>query len=181
MPFETAIETLLAVEGGFSDHAADSGGKTRFGITERVARQHGYEGDIRTLPLDYAKNIYRVSYWDELELDAVDHIDHQVADRLFDIGVNCGTARAAEWLQRALNVLNRGGVLFDDVVVDGDIGPATLGALREFIRIRGTDGALVLRRALNAMLGTHYITLAERREKDEAFVYGWLLRRLWLS
>ncbi len=33
-------------------------------------------------------------------------------------------------------------------------------------------------RALNALQGAFYVELAERRAKDEAFVYGWLLNRV---
>jgi len=37
---------------------------------------------------------------------------------------------------------------------------------------------LVLCRALNCLQGAYYIELAERREKDERFVYGWLKNRV---
>jgi len=36
------IDNLIEREGGFSDHPADAGGPTCFGITEAVARAHGY-------------------------------------------------------------------------------------------------------------------------------------------
>ena len=41
MNFDQAFNTLLKHEGGFSDHPADPGGKTRYGITEAVAREVG--------------------------------------------------------------------------------------------------------------------------------------------
>ena len=34
MNFDQAFTTLLGHEGGYSDHPADPGGKTRYGITE---------------------------------------------------------------------------------------------------------------------------------------------------
>ena len=49
MDFDTAFTTLLKHEGGYSDHPADPGGKTRFGITEAVAHEVGYRGDMREL------------------------------------------------------------------------------------------------------------------------------------
>ena len=58
MIFEIAFEKLLKHEGGYSDHAADPGGKTRYGVTEAVAREVGYKGDMRDLSLDLAKRIY---------------------------------------------------------------------------------------------------------------------------
>ena len=38
------IDDLIAREGGFVDHPADKGGPTRWGITQAVARRHGYMG-----------------------------------------------------------------------------------------------------------------------------------------
>jgi len=32
--------------------------------------------------------------------------------------------------------------------------------------------------ALNCLQGAFYVELAEKREKDERFVYGWLLNRV---
>ena len=63
-------------------------------------------------------------------------------------------------------------------MVDGDIGPATLRALDAFLRLRGKEGEIVLFRALNALQGTRYIELSQARQKDEAFVYGWLRTRV---
>ena len=38
------IEELIEREGGYVNHPRDKGGPTRFGITESVARAHGYSG-----------------------------------------------------------------------------------------------------------------------------------------
>ena len=40
------IDVLIAREGGFVDHPADKGGPTRWGITQAVARRHGYMGQM---------------------------------------------------------------------------------------------------------------------------------------
>jgi hypothetical protein len=53
--FLTAFDKLLKHEGDYSDHKDDPGGKTRYGITEAVAREVGYRGDMRELPLDLAQ------------------------------------------------------------------------------------------------------------------------------
>ena len=62
MNFDEAFDRLIGHEGGYSDHPSDPGGKTQFGITEAVARAHGFTGDMRTLTRDEAKRIYRVDY-----------------------------------------------------------------------------------------------------------------------
>jgi len=41
MDIDNLIDAVIDREGGFSDHKADRGGATRFGVTERVARAEG--------------------------------------------------------------------------------------------------------------------------------------------
>ncbi len=176
--FEAAFTHTVGIEGDFSDDPADSGGATRFGITETVARANGYHGDMRELPFERARAIYRAQYWDLLRLDDVARASVKVAAELFDTGVNRGTSVAATYLQRALNALNDGGSRWPDVAVDGAIGPMTIFVLRELMIRRGREGETVLLAALNALQGADYIRLAEQRPKDERFVHGWLLNRV---
>ena len=114
MNFDAAFDLLLGHEGDYSDHAADPGGKTRFGVTEAVAREVGYRGDMRDLPLDLAKRIYKDRYWDAVKAE---QMPPGVRYALFDSAVNSGTGQAAKWLQRALGVKD-----------DGVIGPQTIAA-----------------------------------------------------
>ena len=165
------IFSVLGIEGGWSDDARDSGGRTNYGITDAVARSHGF--DVRRMTKEQAISIYVSDYWEPLCLDVVAEICPLVAERLFDIGVNMGAGRAAEWLQRILNALNQNGKLWADVAIDGAIGDETLGAFDAYVSARGTNGCAVLADYLRAMQGHFYIDLAERRPKDEAFVYGW--------
>ena len=95
-----------------------------------------------------------------------------------DTGVNMGIDRSAKFLQRCLNVLNNKGVSFPDIIVDGDIGGKTLSALSAFISIRKNDGEDVLLKMLNCLQGEFYISLAEKRDKDEKFVFGWFKNRV---
>lgn len=116
MNFEKAFDILLGHEGGFVDHPKDPGGATRYGITQRVARKHGYLGDMREFPLSEAKRIARAAYWDEVEAD---FMPDAIRFDLFDGAYNSGPVQATKWLQRAAVV--------DD---DGIIGPKTLAAVR---------------------------------------------------
>lgn len=114
MNFEQAFEKLIGHEGGYVDHPSDPGGRTNHGVTERVARAHGYQGDMRDLPLETAKEIARAAYWDAVRAD---ELPEAVRFDVFDGAYNSGTGQAAKWLQRAAGV-----------DADGDIGPATLAA-----------------------------------------------------
>ena len=132
MNFDQAFDILLKHEGGFSDHAADPGGKTRFGITEAVAREVGYRGDMRELPLDLAKRIYKDRYWDAVRAE---ELPEAIRYAVFDAAVNSGPRQAIRWLQRAVGVRD-----------DGLIGPQTIAAGR------AADPQALLRRMLSARL-----------------------------
>lgn len=178
MSFDAAIARLLDVERGYVNSPADSGGETMHGITVAVARANGYAGPMRDMPISTARAIYERQYWSLMRLYDVDALMPALAEELFEAGVNVGVHRAATWLQRALNVLNRGQADYADVKVDGIIGPMTISVLRRYCIRRGAEGERVLAAALNALQGAYYIGLAEQRAKDEAHVFGWLAQRV---
>ncbi len=177
-PFETALKHTIGIEGGFSNDKRDSGGATRYGITEAKARAWGYTGPMADLPLELAIRIYREDFWDIIRLDEVAKLSPIVAYEMFDTGVNCGIDRPVRFLQRALNIFNRLGTDYPDIEVDGVIGRNTLSALGAFLARRGKLGAQVLVEALNSQQGAFYTDLAERRPKDEAFTFGWFANRV---
>lgn len=176
--FENAFDDLIGIEGDFIDDPDDSGGATRFGVTEAVARNHGYTGSMRDFPIEMAQHIYRIAYWDINNLTAVAVMSQPIAFEMFDTGANCGPGVAANFLQRSLNVLNRQQKDFPDIEVDGSIGPASLSALSSYLNLRGKRGEVVLMRQLNCLQGARYTELAERREKDERFLFGWYWNRV---
>jgi lysozyme family protein len=179
MDVDSLIDELIEREGGYVNHPADKGGPTCFGITEAVARAHGYGGAMAVLPREEAAAIYRRLYWLRPKFDQVAPRCPRVAAELFDTGANMGPAVAATFLQRALTALNRGGADYPDLVPDGRIGPSTIAALDAFLGVRGRmGGETVLLRALEALQGERYLRLAEKRPANEAFLYGWLANRI---
>lgn len=114
MNIEQALTLLLRHEGGFVDHPSDPGQETNHGITERVARQHGYTGDMRDLPLSVATTIYRKQYWAMIKAD---QLPEALRFHVFDAAVNSGNVQAIRWLQMCAGVKT-----------DGIIGPITLRA-----------------------------------------------------
>lgn len=173
------IDALIEREGGYVNHPADRGGPTRYGITQVVARAHGYAGPMQYLPREEAATIYRRLYWLRPKFDQVAARSPRLAAELFDTGVNMGPAVAATFLQRALTALNRNGKDFADLVLDGRIGPRTVAGLDAYLEARGKRGGeTVLLRALEALQGERYLRLAERRPANEAFLYGWLANRI---
>lgn len=110
--FPRAAAFTMAEEGGaqVSDHAADPGGLTKYGVSQRAYPQL----DIRALTEAAALAIYRRDYWDKVRGD---ELPWPLDMALFDYAFNSGCGNAARTLQRLLNVK-----------ADGQVGPVTLAA-----------------------------------------------------
>lgn len=130
MTFDDAIKRVLLHEGGYSDHAADPGGKTMYGITEAVAREVGFRGNMNELPLDLAKRIYKDRYWDAVRGD---ELPASIRYPMFDAAVNSGPRQSVLWLQKALGV-----------TADGVLGPITIA--HSFAAERGLAAKLLAQR-----------------------------------
>jgi Putative secretion activating protein len=180
MDVEKLIDEVIAREGGYTNHPADRGGPTNFGITEQVAKAFGYKGDMKDLPRATAVAIYRERYWTGPKFDQVAAIFPQVGHELFDTGVNMGPSTAAKFLQRVLNALNRGATDYPDIGVDGGIGKLTLAAAAGLKAKRGAAVGEVVRQAIDALQGARYIDIVEANPSQEVFAYGWLSQRLGL-
>ncbi|MBV9954513.1 MAG: glycoside hydrolase family 108 protein, partial [Pseudolabrys sp.] len=107
--FEPALARLLVHEGGYSNHPADPGGPTKFGVTIFDYRKYVKAGataaDVKATTVAEARAIYRTKYWEALRCDELPAgLDYAV----FDFGVNSGVARAAKTLQRILGVAEDG-------------------------------------------------------------------------
>lgn len=172
------VAALFAVEGGYVNDPNDSGGATNHGITEQVAREHGYTGPMQSLPKGMAQDIYIATYIKAPKFDRVLTLSPAVGTKLVDMGVNAGPGRATRWFQQSLNDLSRGGRDFDAVGVDGAIGPGTLGAYQALERKRGRVKACELTlKLLDGYQTAHYTRLAQGHA-NASFLVGWLDLRI---
>lgn len=184
--FEKAYGKTMGHEGGYVHDKDDAGGETYKGI----ARQYNPSwSGWKTI--DAAKNkgnfprsldnspqlqsdveiFYKDKYWDVNRLDDVN--DQAIAEEMFDTGVNMGTGRAARFLQKSLNYLNRNGSLYADLVEDGKIGPASLNALN--IVLGDGDGKILLT-MMNVLQGQHYMNYMDKNPTQKKYARGWLKR-----
>ena len=136
MRFEEALTHVLEEEGGYSNHPSDPGRATRYGITQRTARAHGYKGDMRFLPLSIAADIYRESYWDTCRCD---ELPPGIRLAVFDAAVNSGSSQSVLWLQRCLLVTANGTVNKATLVAAskadaGELAACLLDKRRAFLR-----------------------------------------------
>ncbi len=169
--FNTAFQKTLKHEGGYVNDKVDPGGKTRWGITKRVAdRFFNRDVDMKNLELLDARRIYRVKYWDVNRLDDLNSED--IAQEMFDTGVNMGVRVITIFLQRAVNVTNRNEKNYDDIKVDGRTGPNTIATANIAIGLHEKS----LLKTLNILQGNRYIVKAEKNLKLERFYHGWIKR-----
>lgn len=126
--FDNSFTQLILNEGGYSNDALDSGGKTIYGITQRdypkeFSRIYNfYINDQKLRALNEAKLFYKENFWNPLYMEIP---DSSLSFKIFDLSVNRGKITAIKILQRA--------IYFDfgkTIKVDGKFGQITLGAIK---------------------------------------------------
>lgn len=168
------VGAVFAVEGDYSNDPNDPGGETNHGVTVQVARNNGYTGDMRALPVEVAERIYTKSYIEGPNFDQVAAMSPALGEKLVDAGVNAGTGRSARWFQEALNQLGRDGADYPKVAVDGQLGDQTISAYRALERKRGRVKACELAlKLMDVQQGAHYMRL-----NKPTFIVGWADHRL---
>jgi lysozyme family protein len=120
--FEDAFAALIGNEGNYTDNPLDPGNWTgaRVGLGACRGTKFGVSAarypsvDIKALTLDQARILVKRDYWDAFRCDELDpNIGFQVLDAAYNGG------HAARWLQQAAGIHP-----------DGDIGPATVAAVK---------------------------------------------------
>lgn len=171
--FDQAIKTVLGNEGGLTDHPADPGGVTKFGITLPVLREDGVFGDIdddgdvdgddiRELTKDQALAIYNRQWWQRYGYGEIE--SQWLATKVFDLAVNMGPRQAHLIVQRALRAVGY------PVKDDGILGPITKGTIN---RCANKTGLLVAMRSEAAGV---YRMIAAKKPALRVFLTGWLRR-----
>jgi lysozyme family protein len=178
MDIDKLIDEVIAREGGYVNHPNDRGGPTNWGVTQQVARAFGYAGDMKALPRATAVAIYRERYWTGPKFDQLAAVFPQSAHEMFDTGINMGPATVAKFVQRVLNVCNRGASDYPDIGADGVIGKMTIAAAAGLKVKRGIEAGEVLRKAIDGLQAARYVEIAEDNPTQESFAYGWLANRI---
>lgn len=183
--FLRAYKNLIGSEGGYSNNKNDKGGETYKGISrvynpnwegwELIDRlKNSYPSiDAFKEALNSSEELekmvqkfYYEKYWNKFKGD---FMPYMIAEELLEQSVVLGTWRTAgKQLQKALNLLNRNGKLYPDLVVDGLVGVKTLQALDK----------VQPRRVLKVLNGLEFCRFKESMEKrpvNEIFV-GWFDR-----
>ncbi len=122
-------------EGGWSDHPADPGGKTMYGLTDRVWQAYLREkgeppSPVRSATKEQVEDLFKSQYWDAVGGDSLPPgIDLAV----YDFAIQSGQTRAVRHLQAALGIKQ-----------DGMVGHVTRAAAQEAYE-RDSDGDVIRR------------------------------------
>lgn len=118
--FTRCMAPVLVHEGGKVDDPRDPGGRTAYGVIQRVydgwrRNQNLPKQDVWLMSASERDAIYRKQYWDAIKGD---ELPAGVSYAVFDGAVNSGPSQSVKWLQRALDMPR----------VDGVVGEATIAA-----------------------------------------------------
>lgn len=193
--FKPAFDITMGHEGGYANDPDDAGGETYRGIARRY--HPSWKGwliiDQAKLPesqnlCKFPKNLasmafiaqlnvlvrdlYQDTFWNPMLLNEVP--SQPIANEMFDTGVNMSTTRAVTFLQRSLNVMNRDGRTYPDLVEDGVMGPTTLKALKLLLSVPGEEELLLT--WMNVCQGQHYMEYMKKSPTQEKFARSWVKR-----
>lgn len=173
--FEIAEAITGRNEGGYANNPADTGGETYAGIARnywpkwegwkiidsfkqsglKTATQINNAAKVTRTPLHLLiSQFYKQNFWDVNKLDHFN--DQQLANTVYDFGVNSGTGRAAKFLQQTVGAIQ-----------DGKIGPQTLTLLNRLEPKTTHDG-------FNGAREIFYRSIATGNQAQ--FLKSWLSR-----
>ena len=145
---------VMKWEGGYVNDPADSGGRTKYGVTEKTWIAFGGKKDIKDITEQDAMAVMKSLFWDKCKGDLIEN--QSLAELVVDWFWGSGYS-GIKAMQRALN-LNP----------DGVIGPATLEKLNSNPEL---NHAIIKRSRIDFI---NYI--CEKMPQNMKFKKGWLNR-----
>lgn len=159
------VDDIIRREGGEKEtnDPSDSGGRTKYGISERSHPEAWADGDVTHAE---ARQIYEKVY---ILAEKFNLLPELLKHQVVDYGVPSGPDASTRLLQQVLGVK-----------IDGEIGPNTLNAIADYPsgKLFGVEvpGSVLLNLAFRDARVLRYATLAKQRPKDLRFLLGWIKR-----
>lgn len=152
--FNIAVQKLFQIEGGYSPSDAGAGA-VKYGITQKFLDGINYPKKASDLTKIEAEGLYRIHFWNPLNLDRLSH--QPLVEAIFFAAVNMGIRTAVKILQNTVYDL-----------ADGKLNDVTVKIIKE-------RGEKEINELYRIMLRAHYITLA-RQKQFRGYLKGWLKR-----
>lgn len=171
--FSTAFQLVIANEGGYGNDPDDPGGETYKGVARNIfSKWSGWTTvDILKRQSDFPANLdkdadlqqavsdfYQVNFWDKINGDQISNQD--VANSIFDFGVNAGIATSSSLAQMVVGA-----------TTDGVIGPDSISGINDFNPEHFLAAFTVAKIA-------RYINIVKKRPTSRKYFYGWICRAL---
>lgn len=183
--FEIAERKTAVIEGGYVNDPDDPGGETICGISRKFhpdlelwklvdGFSNKHMAPLNAVISQHIHEFYKEKFWDCYLGDSISEQD--IANEIYDSGVLVGQKRITEWVQIALNVLNRNQNSYPDLKVDGDFGYITLGMLNDATYFHKEKENIL--KLLNAYLGAYLSFKCEESPSKEKYIHGWLNARV---
>lgn len=162
------VKEIILKEGGYVNDPADSGGPTKYGVTQATySRWLGRKAsisDVKAITREVAEDIFINNYYFKPRIDIIaDEVQHKT----FDMSVNHGPRRAVKLLQLALAKLGF------EISVDGVIGSQTARisemAIEKYGDVRVVNKIVEVR-------NDFYHRIVASRPTQKRFLKGWLNR-----
>lgn len=181
--FGIAYKLTISHEGGYVNHPQDRGGESFGGVSrryyptwngwliiDRYKYAPGFPDNLKNNEAlqEQLFSFYKKNFWDINKLDQL--ANQEIANEVFDTGVNMGYKISAEFLQTAYNLLSKNGSDYNKIVVDGLIGSKTITA----INAHKYPARIV--KVLNILQGSRYVQICEKDPSQEVFFAGWIER-----
>ncbi len=182
MSFSKALKQIKRSEGGYVFDPDDVGGETYVGISRKFfPKWKGWKildhykkhspRNIKTntiylnSDLDrFIEEFYLKYFWKPLKCDKIKN--PIIAEHLFDCGINLGKKSAVKFFQETMNHLPGGSAL----VIDGLIGPKTIGAINE-------EPKIFANYLVHYRIGLYFSKCYKKQVKFK-YLKGWCLRSL---
>lgn len=171
--FNKAFQLMIAHEGGYVNDPDDPGGETYKGVARKIhSKWDGWTKiDLLKRQADFPANLdkdtglqsdvahfYQVTFWDKMNGDQI--TNQEVANSIFDFGVNAGISTSASLAQMVI-----------DAKSDGVIGPESVSAINNFDSDHFLSSFTVAKIA-------RYVNIVKKRPTSRKYFYGWVLRAL---
>lgn len=166
MLVEQIIDGIIVREGGYVNDPKDSGGPTKYGITQKrlaeYLRRPVALKEIINLDVALARQIYREEYINRPRINLLPEPPQVI---VADMGVLHGTTKAVKMLQEVLKLLGH-----DPGIVDGEIGSKTIQACKDATK---KLGAKALQNAVVDRRIRYVEDIVKRRPDQKKFLRGW--------
>lgn len=159
---------IIKLEGGYVNHPNDTGGPTKYGITQQTLTNHiGRRAEIEDVKAMQIQTAIDIIYQKYFLKPNVDRLPNSLQPLMLDMAVNHGPSRAIKILQKELHYQG-----YNPGVIDGLIGKKTINSTENACDKLGWT-------FINYVIDQRvrfYKYLVEKNQDQIAFLDGWMNR-----